>query len=95
MAVKVALARVGYAVKRAAGSCGEFRDSPAEQTGADRGFVDVGEADEDGGRGPPHQRVCGIQVRDDVLSRGRRSDETGGEQRGGGGEPDSLPGSTS
>ncbi|MFF7492828.1 hypothetical protein [Streptomyces rubiginosohelvolus] len=86
MAVKVALAVVGYAVEWAAGGCGEFRDSPADQAGADRGFVEVGKADEGGGRGPPHPRVCGIQVRGDVLSRGRRSEEAGSEQRGGGGD---------
>ncbi len=86
VAVKVALAVVRDAIERAAGSCGEFRDSPADQAGADRGFVQSGEADEGGGRCPPHQRVCGIQVRGDVLSRGRRSDEAGGEHRGGGGD---------
>lgn len=86
VAVKVALAVVGDAIERAAGSCGECRDSPADQAGADRGFVQSGEADERGGRGPPHQRVFGIQMWGDVLSRGRRSDEAGGEQRGGGGD---------
>lgn len=86
VAVKVAFEVVGHVIERVVGCGGEFRDGSAEQVGADERVVEAGEADEGGGRGPPHQRVCGIRVRGDVLGRGRWADEAGGEQRGGCGD---------